>query len=129
MKFLVLEIIGNALMFGILVYPAYLLGGSESLAAMGAAAAAVYLVFALTMVALHKRLSRPNQYTSALMLGKMGVHMIGMILMFVLLPWITGMELESIMPWLIVFFFINIGMEMAYLLDLSKKLAREAENA
>ncbi len=125
MKFLLVEILGNAVAFAALYYPVYTWRGSSGVVELAAAACAVTIVFAVAFIALHKKLSTPTQYTSSLMLGKMGLHMGGMIILFFAIPKITGLDYAAVILWMVVFFFLNLCMEMVYLIKLSKMLAGE----
>ena len=126
MKFLLVEILGNAAAFAVLYYPVYSWRGGSGVVELTAAAGAVTLVFALAFIALHKKLSTPTQYTGSLMLGKMGLHMGGMIILFFAIPKITGLDYAPVILWMVAFFFLNLDMEMVYLIKISKMLAGEA---
>lgn len=127
MRFLLWTFLCNAACFGLLAYPAYSWRGEKGLVELGVAAAGAFMVFGLTLVLLHGRLKKPGPYASGIMMGKMGLHMIGMVLLLVLLPKLTGADAMSATAWVLILFFANLGVEVAYMLKMSRISQNETE--
>ena len=129
MKELIIKIVSNIGAFGLLAFPAYHFREGQGLVELFVSAAFVATIFVGAYLLLYKSLKRMDENAQMLMLGKMSMHLVGMFVGFIALPYITGLDIVYLMPWLIILFFINLAIEVICLLRISKQLTEKVENS
>jgi multisubunit Na+/H+ antiporter MnhG subunit len=121
--------LGNAASAGILAYPVYAWRGTEGMLEMLAAAGATTFAFVLTALALSGLFLRQQIPSTALMLGRMLLHMLLMMVFFFVLPPVTGLAAVPVVMWMVGFYFVNLAIEVGLLVKSESARAGEARQA
>ena len=96
---------------------------------MLAAAGATTFAFVLTALALSGLFLRQQIPSTALMLGRMLLHMLLMMVFFFVLPPVTGLAAVPVVMWMVGFYFVNLAIEVGLLVKSESARTGEARQA